>query len=139
MLSKIDFKSRTLFSTLKKHMSSTIASKFTLYSACTENTHIKRVDFKSRIHFGTLRKRICHIYLYIYIYIYIYMIDSRNRHAQKTHMSNEIDYNTRTLFGTHKRHMSSEIDYKSRALFGTDTKCTCIVRRLQVSYFVQYA
>ena len=75
MLSKIDFKSRTLFSTLKKHMSSTIASKFTLYSACTENTHIKRVDFKSRIHFGTLRKRICHIYLYIYIYIYIYIYD----------------------------------------------------------------
>ena len=68
MLSKIDFKSRTLFSTLKKHMSSTIASKFTLYSTCTENTHIKRVDFKSRIHFGTLRKRICHIYIYIYIY-----------------------------------------------------------------------
>ena len=135
MLNKIDFKSRTLFSTLKKHMSSTIASKFTLYSACTENTHIKRVDFKSRIHFGTLRKRICHIYIYIYDWLsqsgltenlhaeWNWLQNSYSiRHAQKTHMSNEIDYNTRTLFGTHKRHMSSEIDYKSRALFGTDTK-----------------
>ena len=79
MLNKIDFKSRTLFSTLKKHMSSTIASKFTLYSACTENTHIKRVDFKSRIHFGTLRKRICHIYIYIYIYIYDWLAIGTHR------------------------------------------------------------
>ena len=46
------------------------------------------------------------------------------RHLRKTHMSSEIVYNTRTLFGTHETHMLNEIDYKSRALFGTHTKGT---------------
>ena len=122
MLNKIDFKSRTLFSTLKKHMSSTIASKFTLYSACTENTHIKRVDFKSRIHFGTLRKRICHIY------IYISMIDSRNRDSQKTYMPNEIDFRTRTLFGTHRKRICRMRLTTTLVLYSALTKGTCQVR-----------
>ena len=120
MLSKIDFKSRTLFSTLEKHMSSTIASKFTLYSTCTENTHIKRVDFKSRIHFGTLRKRICHIY--------IYMIDSRNRDSQKTYMPNEIDFRTRTLFGTHRKRICRMRLTTTLVLYSALTKGTCQVR-----------
>ena len=51
------------------------------------------------------------IYIYIYIYIYISMIDSRNRDSQKTYMPNEIDFRTRTLFGTHRKRIYVEWDW----------------------------
>ena len=87
------------------------------------------------------------------------MIDSRNRDSQKTYMPNEIDFRTRTLFGTHRKRIcrmrltTTLVLYSaltkgtcqvrlttSLVLYSAQTqKGTCIVRRLQVSYFVQYA
>ena len=66
-------------------MSSKIASSFALYSTRTKRIRQARLP----------------------------QVSHAIRHSKKTRIPSEIDYNTRTLFGTHKTHVLSEIDYKS--------------------------
>ena len=47
------------------------------------------------------------------------MIDSRNRDSQKTYMPNEIDFRTRTLFGTHRKRICRMRLITTHTLFGT--------------------
>ena len=74
MLSKIDFKSRTLFGTHETHVSSKIASSLTLYSSRT--------------------KRMCQARLP--------QVSHSIRHAHKTHMFSKADFKSHTLVGTHR-------------------------------------
>ena len=94
MSNKIDFKSRTLLSTLRKtHMPSAIASKFTLYSARIKNTHVKQ---NWQHTYSIWHARNAHIkWDWIQVLLSI-------RHAHKTYMLSKADFKSRALFGTNR-------------------------------------
>ena len=102
-----------------------------------KNAYVKRNCLKSRTLFSTHRKRTCRVRLTTSLVLYSTRTKTHMsskialsfahikygwrrghtqktypiRHAQKTHMSSKIDYNTRTLFGTHETGMSSVNDF----------------------------
>ena len=121
MLSKIDFKSRTLFSTLKNTCQVRLPQN--LHSIQhAQKTHISN-ELISSLAFISAHLENAYV-----IYIYIYMIDSRNRDSQKTYMPNEIDFRTRTLFGTHRKRICRMRLTTTLVLYSALTKGTCQVR-----------
>ena len=76
MSSKIDFKSRTLFGTLRKRI--VRLWLLVLYAALTENAHVKKDCLKYHTLFGMLRKCTCHLWPRLIW------------HAQRKHMLSKI-------------------------------------------------
>ena len=137
--SKIDFKPRILFGTLRKRI-----------------FHLWLV--KSRTLFGTHRKRTCWVRLTLSVALCLPRSGNTRvkwgclkfRTLLVTHIkhvSSKIDFNTRTLFGTHRiahvkkdwmqvshlircaqKRICKQDCIKSRTLFGTYRKRTCRVR-----------
>ena len=136
MLVEIDFKCRSLFSTLRKHTCQVRLLQVSHFIRHDQKTHVKQdwllslalystriapqhaqkthmsseIDYNTRTLFGTHTQNAHFKQGWLQVSYSI-------QHTQKTHMPSEFDYNTRTPYGTHKTHMSSEIDYNTLTLF----------------------
>ena len=141
MLVKIDFKCRTLFSTLRKHTCQVRLLQVSHFIRHDQKTHVKqdwllslalysartephmscKIEGKSRTPFGTHRKRICRVRLTITLVLY-------SAHTPKTHILSKVDFKSHTLSSTHRK-LTCRVSLTTTLVLHTaHTKHTCRVR-----------